>query len=247
MTISAARRFDAIYRSRLRADKPDWHDNPEAIREILGYLDELLAAADVPGRCALGREVVELGCGTGTLSFALAERGYSVLGLDISSVAITQAKAREATQRPVGPIGTAARPRFLVHDVTAPFPGVDGRFALVIDSLVLHYLTRPISRMGMFRLAAGALRHGGALLVMTMCQDPRQIPPGAWFDNDTRCLISNSQAECRYASFQDLTAEFRAAGWRTEYQRIISGNAVTGDQDMFLGVLRPTALPPQCP
>ena len=232
MTTSAASRFDAIYRARLHAGRPDWHDTAGTVREVLGYLDELLGVADPPGSQAPARDVLELGCGTGTLSFPLAGRGYSVLGLDISAVAITQAAARSAGSSP------QAQARFKVHDVTRPLPQLAQRFDLVIDSLVLHYVTRPADRSRMLRLAARALRPGGALLVMTMCQDPRQIPAGTWFDARTRCLISGDQAECHYPSRQGLTEEFHRTGWQTEYQRIVSGNTGTGDQDMFLAVLK---------
>jgi hypothetical protein len=122
--------------------------------------------------------------------------------------------------------------------VTRPLARLDRRFDLVIDSLVLHYLTQQADRSGMLRLAARALRPGGALLVMTMCRNPRQLPAGAWFDVRTRCLISSGQAECHYPTSQGLIAELRRSGWHSEYRRIVSGDTETGDQDMFLAVLK---------
>lgn len=237
MTTSAAGRFDAIYRARLHAGRPGWHDTSSQVREVLGYLDELLGVADPSGRRSAARDVLELGCGTGTLSFPLTKRGYRVLGLDISAVAIAQAVARSANP------GPQARARFQVHDVTRPLARLDRRFDLVIDSLVLHYLTRQADRSRMLRLAARALRPGGALLVMTMCQNPRRIPASTWFDTRTRCLIFRGQAECHYPSSQGLTAEFHRSGWHTEYQRIVPGDTETGDQDMLLAVLKMIPVP----
>ncbi|WP_435349100.1 class I SAM-dependent methyltransferase [Haloarchaeobius sp. HRN-SO-5] len=43
--------------------------------------------------------VLDLGCGTGELSLFLARRGYDVLGIDLSTVAIRQARAKARWRR----------------------------------------------------------------------------------------------------------------------------------------------------
>ncbi len=89
-------------------------------------LVELVESGRIPPP-ANGRRALDLGCGTGANVLFLAERGWSALGVDFSSVAISRAR-REAAARGIG-----ERASFVVGDVTAPqLPGVDGTFDLVI-------------------------------------------------------------------------------------------------------------------
>jgi SAM-dependent methyltransferase len=70
---------------------------------------------------------LDLGCGTGANVLFLAERGWSALGVDFSSVAISKARREAAGRR------LAGRANFVVGDVTATeLPGAEGTFDLVI-------------------------------------------------------------------------------------------------------------------
>ncbi|WP_262379941.1 class I SAM-dependent methyltransferase [Nonomuraea sp. PA05] len=72
--------------------------------------------------------VVDLGCGRGEAAIFLAKRGFEVVGVDFSSVALSE--AREAAVR----AGVADRCRFVKGDLTASeIPGVEGPFDLVTD------------------------------------------------------------------------------------------------------------------
>lgn len=74
-----------------------------------------------------GGRAIDLGCGTGANILFLAERGWTGVGVDFSSVAISRA-SRDAADR-----GLAPRATFLVGDVTADrLEGADGPFDLVI-------------------------------------------------------------------------------------------------------------------
>jgi SAM-dependent methyltransferase len=223
--VTAGERFDEIYRARLASGHSGWTDQ-SAAAEILRYLAELLRHAGQHGG-----ELLELGCGTGSLSFALAALGYEVTGLDISAVAIGRARQRAALS------GIPAS--FLVHDVTEPNVSLAGRFALVVDGLVLHYLTAHHDRVAALRLARTSLRPGGALLVVTMCGDPRHLPPGSRFDPRTRDLVTSGVAECHFAQPDALTSLFREADMSTDYLRVVTGSDATSDQDLCLAVLRP--------
>jgi 2-polyprenyl-3-methyl-5-hydroxy-6-metoxy-1,4-benzoquinol methylase len=57
------------------------------------FLKSLLRLAPPPGR------VLDFGCGPGVISFAVAERGYEVLGVDGSEAMIAQAE-KERARRP---------------------------------------------------------------------------------------------------------------------------------------------------
>ncbi len=68
-----------------------------------------------------GDRALDLACGTGDISFAIAERGARVIGLDITARMIEIARAKRRIGR--------ARAVFLVGDMMSlPFP--DGRFDL---------------------------------------------------------------------------------------------------------------------
>lgn len=59
-------------------------------------------------------EVLDIGCGTGTLSLVLAELGHTVTGVDLSPdmLAIAQAKAKTAQQSITFKVVDAAFPQF---------------------------------------------------------------------------------------------------------------------------------------
>jgi methyl halide transferase len=76
---------------------------------------------------------VEFGCGTGTNTVWLAERGFDVTGVDLSPLAIEQAKQRPAP---------ADRCRFLVADVLGPLPEVQGPFDFFFDRGCYHVVRR---------------------------------------------------------------------------------------------------------
>lgn len=81
-------------------------------------------------------EVLDAGCGHAALSQHLAERGYRVVGLDVSPTAIAAAAAT-ASERG---LTTAS---FAAVDLT-DFTGYEGRFNTVMDSGCLH--TMPLDQ-----------------------------------------------------------------------------------------------------
>lgn len=76
--------------------------------------------------------VLDVGCGTGELTLFLARRGYDVLGIDISSMAIQQARAKAAGRR--------IRSEFLVWDALAldRLAAAGFGFQTVCDSAMYH-------------------------------------------------------------------------------------------------------------
>ena len=78
--------------------------------------------------------VLDVGCGTGELSLFLARRGHDVLGIDLSPLAIRQAREKARWRR--------IEARFLVWDaLDLPRLGAAGlAFRTVVDSAMFHVL-----------------------------------------------------------------------------------------------------------
>jgi len=118
-----------------------------------------VAAELPPGRA------LDLGCGEGADAIWLAEHGWRVVAIDVSSNALQRARAA-AWQRDV-----LAHIRFECHDLPTGFP--DGRFDLV-SAQFLHSPVR-LDRQAALRRAADAVAVGGLLLIV----DHGAAPPWA--------------------------------------------------------------------
>jgi len=99
-----------------------------------------------------GRNVTEIGCGTGHNTRWLVERASSVVALDFSEGMLRQAKARVHSPQV----------RFLKHDIRSAWPLADASTDLVIAMLVLEHVeeVEPV-----FAEAARTLRSEGELFV----------------------------------------------------------------------------------
>ncbi|MEZ0363424.1 class I SAM-dependent methyltransferase [Mycobacterium sp. pUA109] len=118
-----------------------------------------VAAALPPGRA------LDLGCGEGGDAVWLAEQGWQVLAVDVSTRALQRARAA-AVERNV-----LARIDFARHDLSDSFPA--GRFDLV-SAQFLHSTAR-LDRATVLRRAADAVTVGGTLLIV----DHAAAPPWA--------------------------------------------------------------------
>jgi SAM-dependent methyltransferase len=118
-----------------------------------------VAAALKPGRA------LDLGCGEGADALWLAERGWHVVAVDISAIALQRAAA-DADAR-----GLSGRINFAQHDLSDSFP--DGTFDLV-SAQFLHSTVR-LDRPRILSLAASAVVPHGLLVIV----DHGAAPPWA--------------------------------------------------------------------
>ncbi|MFF8320226.1 class I SAM-dependent methyltransferase [Streptomyces bobili] len=102
--------------------------------------------ADRPG------DLLDLGCGTGSLSLLAAERGHRVTGVDLSPAMVEQARTKLAGRDAV----------FLVGDAAAP-PVGEQRFDTVLVRHVLWTLPDPGRALRHWR---DLLRPGGRLVLV---------------------------------------------------------------------------------
>ena len=77
-------------------------------------------------------KTIDLGCGTGNYSIYLANGGFDVTGLDISSTAINVAKENAKNK--------GVKCNFLVADVLGNFNEVNGTFDFAYDWELLHHI-----------------------------------------------------------------------------------------------------------
>lgn len=107
---------------------------------------------------AAGTRVLDVGCGVGRWSRLLAARGAEVLGVDLSSTMIAQARQRAAAE------GVADRCRFEVRDVS--HLNVDERFDLVLGVTVLQHILDPDALRAALAAMAAHLDAGGRMILL---------------------------------------------------------------------------------
>jgi SAM-dependent methyltransferase len=118
----------------------------------------------------LGR-ALDLGCGRGTHSIALARRGWQVTGVDVipRALATAQERAQQAGQKV----------RFLEGDVTNLPPEVGGDYRLVLDIGCFHGLTDE-QRVRMGRQVTAVTDPDATMLVLSFVPGGRgPLPRGA--------------------------------------------------------------------
>lgn len=110
---------------------------------------------------------LDLGCGEGGDALWLAQQGWHVTGVDVSTTALERAAAR-AEERGVGD-----RVDWQRHDLGTSFP--EGTYDLV--SAFFFHSPVEIPRDQVLRTAAAAVRPGGTLLIVGHAERPSWAPP----------------------------------------------------------------------
>ena len=117
---------DSVYREQGEFEGPP----PWNIGEPQPELAALIAAGKFRS------DVLDAGCGVAELSLALAEQGYTVVGIDVTPTAVAAA-TKAAAERG---LTTASFAQADITDFTGYPAGSDGRFNTVADSTLFHSL-----------------------------------------------------------------------------------------------------------
>ncbi|MGW1770997.1 class I SAM-dependent methyltransferase [Streptomyces sp. NPDC002104] len=99
-------------------------------------------------------DVLDVGCGTGSLSLLAAEAGHRVTGVDLSPRMVACARAKLAAAGHIG--------RFLVGDASVP-PTGDRSFDVLLSRHLVWTLPDPEAALGDW---TGRLRPGGTLVLV---------------------------------------------------------------------------------
>lgn len=177
--VSEVMDWDSVYRQQgVFEGPPPWN-----IGEPQPELAALIAEGKISG------DVLDAGCGVAELSLTLAERGYTVVGIDLTPVAIDAAK--QSAQ--VRGLSTAS---FYQADITAfdqyP-PGSEGRFDTIVDSTLFHAL--PVeSRDGylssIHRAAAPGARYYVLVFAMGTFPPEAEAKPNEVDEAELRAAVS---------------------------------------------------------
>jgi ubiquinone/menaquinone biosynthesis C-methylase UbiE len=128
---------------------------------------ELRRRAISLARLQSGEQVLDVGCGTGTLALAVARRvgmAGRVVGIDPSSEQIARAREK-ATRRQVPNVRSmrSVPVEFQIGVIERlPFP--DQTFDVVFSTLMMHHLPAPLKRQG-FAEIARVLKPGGRVVI----------------------------------------------------------------------------------
>ncbi|HZO95831.1 MAG TPA: class I SAM-dependent methyltransferase [Gaiellaceae bacterium] len=179
----------------------------DELRPVDGNWWQLFDAIVVAGSLR-GRRVLEVGCGTGRLAAALAERARArVWAVDASAEMVARAKA----------LGVNAR---VARAEALPFKR--GWFDAVVMRMVVHLLDRPRA----FADAARVLAPGGVLVVAS--EDPDAFDE-IWFARFFPSVPALDRA--RFPAAPALEAELAAAGLpATRVERLVQERTIGREQ-----------------
>ena len=140
--------WESIYRTK-QPSEMSWYQ-PYPTRSI-----ELLLRAGV----SLGSSIIDIGGGDSTFVDALLDREFrNITVLDISSGAIERARAR---------LGARANEVAWIEGDVRFVDLAAQAYDVWHDRAVFHFLTQPDDRTRYMAQVAGALRHGGTLIIAT--------------------------------------------------------------------------------
>ena len=145
------------------------------------------------------RTVLDLACGTGSLSVLLAKRGYRVLGVDLSEDMLA-----EADQKAVAMEGN--RPFFVCQPMQRlRLPETVDAVICCLDSI--NYLRKPTDCQKTFRRVYDALTHGGVFVFdINTPQKLRALDGQVFLDetDDTYCVWRAQFAEKKRLCFYGM-------------------------------------------
>jgi len=151
-----------------------------------------------------GRQVIEIGCGTGYNTEWLAKRAAGIVALDFSTGMLRQASARVP----------ASHVRFIEHDIRFAWPVPDASAELVVIMLVLEH----IEKIGaVLQEAARVLQSEGEVFLCEL-HPTRQLLGG-----QAQFTDSNTGERVRVSAYLHDVSEFLNSALSTGFELLYMG------------------------
>ena len=195
--------FDSAYRGEAEemgiGSKPPW-----SIGEPQPEIAALIEAGKFHG------DVLDAGCGEAATAIALAEQGFTTVGLDQSPAAIKLARD-EAAKRGL------TNATFDVADISS-FSGYDGRFGTIVDSTLFHSMPVEL-RDGYQQSIVRAAAPGASYFVLVFDaatmpannpahpvteQELRDVVSKYWVIDDIRHARIHANVAANFTGFKDF-------------------------------------------
>jgi SAM-dependent methyltransferase len=174
-----------------------------------------------------GDPVLELGCGTGRVTIAIAEAGYRIVGLDISERMLERAVEKRAGLR------REARERVhLVQGDMTQFALSEKFRTIVIPFRPFQHLLEINQQMGCLECARKHLAPGGHLILDFFQTDPERMHD-PMFSNETR-LTEYDLPGGRHVQLSERVAAFHRGVQRNDVEMIFQVTHPDGKQERLV-------------
>jgi SAM-dependent methyltransferase len=174
--------------------------------------------------------VLEIGCGAGNFSILLAQRGYAVTGVDISTTGVDWAneQAREG--------GVDAG--FRVDNVVELSSCRDATFDAVVDGHCLDCIIGD-DRVRCLQAVRRVLKPGGVLVVLTMCGEVLDEGILPLFDPVTKVVVVADRPTRYIGSVDTIVAEVGCAGFDVDTVHVETRKRVAEQDDLVIRARKP--------
>ncbi len=186
---------------------------------------------DVRFYCSAARQygdpVLELGCGTGRITLAIAEAGYRVVGLDISGKMLEKAEVKRRAMR------TEARER--VHLVQADMTKCDlgEKFrSIIIPFRPFQHLLETEEQIRCLQCARKHLAPGGRLILDFFQTSAVRMHDPSFFKE---CLLAEYEmSEGRHVALCERVAAYRRAVQQNDVEMIFRVRHADGKEETLV-------------